>query len=116
MSRKCQVCGDRIVDGKCVSCGMPYRNDDELYHLNENKAEHYAHATRSARQQMDQNEIPLPDRRKASAYKGTSARPSSRTGYGASSSRKEGKKKTSPVAIWLFIVILYIIVSWFLSD
>ena len=32
---KCQVCGGRVVNGRCSLCGMPYRNDEVLYHLNE---------------------------------------------------------------------------------
>ena len=41
---KCQVCGGRVVNGRCSLCGMPYRNDEILYHLNEPRDVHYRHA------------------------------------------------------------------------
>ena len=33
--QRCQVCGGKVVNGRCSLCGMPYRNDEVLYHLNE---------------------------------------------------------------------------------
>lgn len=59
--KKCQVCGGPIANGRCKLCGMPYRNDEVLYHLNENRRDHYAHATKTAQQVMRQREIPLGD-------------------------------------------------------
>ena len=32
---RCQVCGGKVVNGRCSLCGMPYRNDEVLYHLND---------------------------------------------------------------------------------
>ena len=43
---------------------MPYRNDLELYHLNEDRSEHYRHASAKVRKAMAESEIPLPDRNK----------------------------------------------------
>ena len=43
--KRCQVCEGPIVNNRCKLCGMPYRNDETLYHLNENRSEHYRHAT-----------------------------------------------------------------------
>lgn len=40
MGKRCQVCDGPIVNGRCKYCGMPYRNDMELYHLNEDRSEH----------------------------------------------------------------------------
>ena len=45
MGKRCQVCDGPIVNGRCKYCGMPYRNDMELYHLNEDRSEHYRHAS-----------------------------------------------------------------------
>ena len=61
--KRCQVCDGPVVNGRCKLCGMPYRNDETLYHLNENRSDHYRHATGRARAIMRQEEIPLGDRR-----------------------------------------------------
>ncbi len=49
MGKKCQVCGGPVVNGRCKYCGMPYRNDMELYHLNEDRSEHYRHSSAKVR-------------------------------------------------------------------
>lgn len=51
---KCQVCGGRVVNGRCSLCGMPYRNDEILYHLNEPRDVHYRHASAKVRDMMRQ--------------------------------------------------------------
>lgn len=61
--KKCQVCDGPIVNGRCKLCGMPYRRDEELYHLNEDRSEHYRHASRSVQRKMREQEIPLADRK-----------------------------------------------------
>ena len=62
MGKRCQVCDGPIVDGRCKYCGMPYRCDAELYHLNEDRSEHDRHASAKVRKAMRESEIPLPDR------------------------------------------------------
>lgn len=47
--KRCQVCDGPIADGRCTLCGMPYRKDEVLYHLNENRSDHYRHATEQAK-------------------------------------------------------------------
>ncbi len=54
--KRCQVCDGPVVNGRCKLCGMPYRNDETLYHLNENRSDHYRHATSRARAIMRQEE------------------------------------------------------------
>ena len=61
MGKRCQVCDGPIVNGRCKYCGMPYRNDMELYHLNEDRSEHYRHASAKVKKAMAENEIPLSD-------------------------------------------------------
>ena len=61
--KRCQICDAPVVNGKCKLCGMPYRNDELLYHLNENRSDHYRHATSRARAMMRQDEIPLGDKK-----------------------------------------------------
>lgn len=51
MGKRCQVCDGPIVNGRCKYCGMPYRNDMELYHLNEDRSEHYRHASAKVKKQ-----------------------------------------------------------------
>lgn len=65
MGKRCQVCDGPIVDGRCKYCGMPYRNDSAMYHLNEDRSEHYRHASAKVRKAMAESEIPLPDRKMA---------------------------------------------------
>ena len=67
---RCQVCDGPIVNGRCKLCGMPYRRDEILYHLNESESEHYKHATAKARAQMKQARIPISDREKAASSSG----------------------------------------------
>lgn len=55
---KCQICDGPISQGRCRYCGMPYRKDELLYHLNENQEEHYRHATPRARAILDQKKAP----------------------------------------------------------
>lgn len=62
MGKRCQVCDGPVVNGRCKYCGMPYRNDAVMYHLNEDRSEHYRHASEKVRKAMKENEIPLPDR------------------------------------------------------
>lgn len=59
---KCQVCDGPIVNGRCAWCGMPYRNDEILYHLNESRSDHYRHATDKAREELRESQIPLGDK------------------------------------------------------
>ena len=61
--KRCQVCDGPVVNGRCKLCGMPYRNDEILYHLNESRSDHYSHATRRAQAIMRQDEIPLGDKK-----------------------------------------------------
>ena len=49
---RCQVCGGKVVNGRCSLCGMPYRNDEALYHLNEPREVHYKHASAKVRDMM----------------------------------------------------------------
>ena len=65
--KRCQVCDGPVVNGRCRLCGMPYRNDETLYHLNENRSDHYRHATSRARAIMRQEEIPLGDKKPGNA-------------------------------------------------
>ena len=57
MGKRCQVCDGPIVNGRCKYCGMPYRNDMELYHLNEDRSEHYRHASAKVKKAMAENRL-----------------------------------------------------------
>lgn len=64
MGKRCQVCDGPVVNGRCKLCGMPYRNDEVLYHLNESRTDHYRHATPKAQKIMKQQETPWGDKKK----------------------------------------------------
>ena len=52
MGKRCQVCDGPVVNGRCKYCGMPYRNDAVMYHLNEDRSEHYRHASEKVRKEI----------------------------------------------------------------
>lgn len=98
--KKCQICDGPIVNGRCKLCGMPYRNDEVLYHLNENRSEHYKHAGERAREIMRQNEIPLGEKKakKQTVKKGTAA--------GSREGRKNAKKTAAAGRILILVILL----------
>jgi hypothetical protein len=49
--KRCCVCDGLIVDGRCSWCGMPYRDEEGRYHLNENLRDHLAHMSEKERQE-----------------------------------------------------------------
>lgn len=53
---KCPLCDGTIENGRCKACGMPYRNDEVLYHLNESRGDHYRHASDKARRIMQEQQ------------------------------------------------------------
>ena len=63
MGKRCQVCDGPVVNGRCKYCGMPYRNDLELYHLNE-IGQSITAMHRQSKKGYGRGEIPLPDRNK----------------------------------------------------
>lgn len=58
---KCPLCDGPIVNGRCRDCGMPYRNDELLYHLNEDRRTHEKHATDKAKEELLKRMVPLGD-------------------------------------------------------
>lgn len=58
---KCPLCDGPIVNGRCQDCGMPYRNDELLYHLNEDRRTHEKHATDKAKEELLKRMVPLGD-------------------------------------------------------
>ncbi|MDY3016090.1 hypothetical protein [Blautia sp.] len=63
---KCPLCDGSVVNGRCRDCGMPYRNDEILYHLNEDRRSHDKHATDKAREELLKRMVPLGDMKQAS--------------------------------------------------
>lgn len=57
LSVKCPLCEGTVVNGRCTLCGMPYRQDEMLYHLNERRSEHYRHASDKARKIMQSQQM-----------------------------------------------------------
>ena len=55
---RCPLCDGSVVNGRCKDCGMPYRNDEILYHLNESRRDHYQHASDKARKIMRERQRP----------------------------------------------------------
>ncbi|MDO5136699.1 MAG: hypothetical protein Q4D55_11650 [Eubacteriales bacterium] len=59
---RCPICDGPISQGRCKFCGMPYRKDELLYHLNENLDDHYRHATPKARAILNDLQTPAGSR------------------------------------------------------
>jgi len=58
LSMRCPLCDGPVVNGRCKDCGMPYRKDEILYHLNESRSDHYKHASDKARKIMREQQRP----------------------------------------------------------
>ena len=115
MGKRCQVCDGPIVNGRCKYCGMPYRNDAVMYHLNEDRSEHYRHSSAKVRREMDQSEIPLPDRKGGADYtkKKTAGRTVSKTYTSGKQSGTEEKKKGKKMVIfWMVIALLAALIEY----
>ena len=115
MGKRCQVCDGPIVNGRCKYCGMPYRNDAVMYHLNEDRSEHYRHSSAKVRREMDQSEIPLPDRKGGADYtkKKTGGRTVSKTyTSGKQSGTEEMKKGKKMVIFWMVISLLAALIEY----
>lgn len=102
--KRCQVCDGPIVNGRCKLCGMPYRNDETLYHLNESRRDHYRHATDKARVIMRQEEIPLGDKKPGAASAGDKFRQKTSGTYKETAKAKTVKKKKGSLLGWLIML------------
>ena len=124
MGKRCQVCDGPVVNGRCKYCGMPYRNDMELYHLNEDRSEHYRHASAKVKKVMAESEIPLPDRNKTASKAGKTAAARTQTArtqntkartsrtYSTGQKTVSGEKKKTGRAgkiFWIIVMILMVV-------
>lgn len=119
--KRCQVCEGPIANNRCRLCGMPYRNDETLYHLNENRSEHYRHATSKARAIMRQEEVPLGDKKPVTAASQRSSSAKKNTynqktvnqrstyaggSYKTKTSGSVKEKKKHPQLVWLILLCI----------
>lgn len=101
---KCPLCDGTVVNGRCKECGMPYRNDEILYHLNESRSDHYRHASDKARKIMQTQSAGVGSPGKGSAGKAAGNR---NTSSGREKIRPAKTKKHSKLGIlWVIIIIL----------
>lgn len=129
---RCQVCGGPVAKGRCKYCGMPYRNDEVLYHLNENRRDHYTHATEKAKQAMRQMEIPLGDKNNTKGniktkeevkkqqqairqeaekrIKSTKPQNMNTSTYKPKGAASGGQKKKSKASTWITVIIFIVII------
>ena len=100
---RCQLCDGPVVGGRCKSCGMPYKNDAVLYHVNEDRKTHDRHASEKAREELRKRLAPSETVKKAQQpqpqRKTTGNAAGNRTAYRAQKQysvlRTEKKEKTS---------------------
>ena len=116
---RCQLCDGPIVNGRCRDCGMPYRKDELLYHLNEDRRTHEKHATNKAREELLKRMVPLGDTVKQSVDQAvqknvqkksgkmtgkTIVQPSEQLLKAAEASREKGRRNVKNFFIvWNFI-------------
>ena len=122
--KKCQVCDGLVVNGRCKLCGMPYRKDEELYHLNERRSDHYRHATPAARKVMDSMEQNASDRMKMtktvstanSVHKNITHNKTGSSGnsqYQQKNVGKKAEKKKKSWKYWLLLLLLLFLEFFF---
>ena len=127
IGEKCPLCDGPVSGGRCTLCGMPYRKDEILYHLNENSRDHYKHVSgtravgknaseadiRAHQQQIRQEAVkrmtttktPAADSGRKSAKKKNLKK--AEAAYG-SAKKKTGKGK---IILWLIVILLILLPS-----
>ena len=140
---RCPLCDGPVVNGRCKDCGMPYRKDEILYHLNESRDEHYRHASDKARKiMMNQQKAASGTTAKGSSrtiskktvqeqqkkirqeamQKMSAAGNTDRTAYGnrntsrSMSGERKGKKKTSKIGLLIAILTILAVVAPMTDD
>lgn len=142
---KCPLCDGSVVNGRCRDCGMPYRNDEILYHLNEDRRTHEKHATEKAKEELLKRMLPLEEAAGQNNSKSTKKAQSRTAGrntdrkpvknvrdkqktaaknkkeFGKSSnsswsSGKKSKKKKSLGGIIFWIIVIFMIARPFVDD
>ena len=95
---RCPLCDGPVVNGRCKDCGMPYRNDEILYHLNESRSDHYQHATDKARKIMREQQKPQ------GTPKMSASDNNERTMTGP-----KGRVKKRSRFVWVWIILILVI-------
>ena len=129
---RCPLCDGPVVNGRCKDCGMPYRNDEILYHLNESRSDHYQHATDKARKIMREQQKPqgTPKRTNGAAKSGAGRAAVSRQAMqeqqrkirqeamqkmsaprntAGTTERYTGKPKKRSRFVWVWIILILVI-------
>ena len=103
---KCPLCDGSVVNGRCTFCGMPYRKDEILYHLNESRSDHYKHATPKAKKIMTEQQ----KGKSAGNVRNTTVtaqknqqRPNSSAG---TRTPVQKKQKKGSVVLWIVIILI----------
>ena len=103
---KCPLCDGSVVNGRCTFCGIPYRKDEILYHLNESRSDHYKHATPKAKKIMTEQQKGKSAgsvRNTAVTAQKSQQRPNSSAGTRTPVQKKQ--KKGSGV-LWIVIILI----------
>ena len=99
---RCQLCDGPVVGGRCKSCGMPYKNDAVLYHVNEDRKTHDRHASEKAREELRKRLAPSETVKKAQQpqpqRKTTGNTTGNQTAYRAQKQKNPAKVKASSVS------------------
>lgn len=108
--KKCCVCDGNIVEGRCEKCGMPYQENHNFYHLNENRRDHVDHMSAGdkqeyARQQMGYGQQRPPVQTYAPQNNGQ-GRPDGAPFRGGVGSRQQQAARNGWVGVIIFIFIL----------
>ena len=127
--KKCCVCEGSVVNGRCTQCGMPFREEIDLYHLNENRRDHLEHMSAKdkqeyiKRQQMSYRQPvqqPVPGNADGRPmHSGTAGKgPAGTYAYDARPQKmpQQKQKNGGVVAIVVFVIMLIMILGPFFLD
>lgn len=93
---RCQLCDGPVVGGRCKSCGMPYKNDAVLYHVNEDRKTHDRHASEKAREELRKRLAPSETVKRRSSLSRSVRQPETLPGTRRLTERRSIKKLQRP--------------------
>lgn len=105
---RCPLCDGHVLNGRCQNCGMPYKKDEFLYHLNENRQAHEKYVSEKVKKEIPERKV---HKEEVPKRKGTSENVMPQD-----KKRKNKKKKKSRIQ-WLFcILVIFILIAPLLEN
>lgn len=103
---RCPLCDGPVSGGRCRDCGMPYRNDELRYHLNEDQRTHESHVSEKIKKELQKNLGNTISHEKSTGKK---SKKKEEPSWKKSFSGKE-KKKNSFLR-WFFVILTILVLA-----